>query len=340
MARALRFALLLVAAAAFTGCTLSETSTPPLSGPSELGLSLTLAATPDILTQDGSSQATVTVFARDGGGQPRGNVSCRVEIRVDGRPADYGMLSARNVTTGSDGRAVLYYTAPPSTPVSAADTVIDLAVTPIGNNFGNSFERFVSIRLVPSGTITPPGGVPAYFAFTPTAPAEMEAVTFGVTFCTTATTTGCTPNSGATGFSWSFGDGGTGTGATAIHQYNTAGTYMVTLTVTDSRGWPSSASQSVTVKAGQAPTASFTLTPASPRVLQDAILDGSASTAAAGRRIVQYEWNFGDGTPVKVRTESFTNHDWGTAGNFPVTLKVTDDAGRTATKMVVVIVIP
>ena len=49
--------------------------------------------------------------------------------------------------------------------------------------------------------------------------------------------------------------------------------------------------------------------------------------------------DFGDGT-VKVRTESFTNHDWVAAGNYPVTLKVTDDAGRTATKMIVVTVTP
>jgi len=104
MARALRFAVLLVAAAAFAGCEMTETKTPALSGPSELGLSLTLQASPDILTQNGSSQATLTVFARDGSGQPAKNVPLRVEVIVDGRVADYGTLSSRNVTTGSDGQ--------------------------------------------------------------------------------------------------------------------------------------------------------------------------------------------------------------------------------------------
>jgi len=255
MARALRFALLLVAAAAFTGCTLSETKTPPLAGPSEMGLSLTLQASPDILTQDGSSQSTLTVFARDGGGQPVRNVSCRVEIQVDGRTADYGQLSARNVTTGSDGRAVVVYTAPASSPVASTATVIDLAVTPIGSDFGNSLPRTVSIRLVPSGTITPPGGAPAYFTFSPESPAELDPVVFKVKFCEGDETTACTPAS-ATGFSWTFGDGGTANGSTASHQFASAGTYMVTLTVTDNRGWPSSATQTVIVKAGTAPTAS------------------------------------------------------------------------------------
>jgi len=69
MARALRF-LALVAAVALgaSACTVKKTEAPALTGPSELGLSLTVSATPDILTQDGSSQATVTVVARDSAG--------------------------------------------------------------------------------------------------------------------------------------------------------------------------------------------------------------------------------------------------------------------------------
>jgi PKD repeat protein len=340
MARALRALILLAAAAAAaTACRVKDTPAPPLSGPSELGLSLTIQASPDTLTQDGSSQSTLSVLARDAAGQPVRNVTCRIDIALDGALADFGKLSSRTVTTGSDGRAVVVYTAPPASPVATTDTVVSLVVTPIGTDFSNAFGRSVTLRLVPAGVITPPGGVAAFFTFTPTAPAELDQVTFAVKFCTGSETTGCTPT-GGTGYSWTFGDGGTASGTSAVHQYTSAGNYSVTLTVTDSRGFPSSSTQTVIVKAGTAPTASFTLTPSSPKALVDAILDGSASTAAAGRRIVSYDWNFGDATPPKHTTVAFTNHDWGVAGTFAVTLTVTDDAGRTGTKILVVTVTP
>src|SRR5207248_107591 len=40
-------------------------------------------------------------------------------------------------------------------------------------------------------------------------------------------------------YAWSFGDGSDGTGATPTHMYVAAGTYSVTLSVTDAKGAPS-----------------------------------------------------------------------------------------------------
>lgn len=125
-------------------------------------------------------------------------------------------------------------------------------------------------------------------------------------------------------YTWDFGDGDAGEGATTSHTYRSGGTYEVTLTVTDDRGATATTAQAVTVRgANTPPTASFTVAATDMSVA----LDASASADADGT-ISTYSWAFGDGQVAAGKTVS---HTYETAGEYTVTLTVTDDRGASAT---------
>jgi hypothetical protein len=109
-------ALGLAALLASTGCGLDETKVPPLFGPSELGLSLQMGASPDVVNADGVSQSVVSITARDENGRPAPNKLIYVSGFGDGALIAGGVLvgplqTGFTVQTGSNGVAQVVYQA-------------------------------------------------------------------------------------------------------------------------------------------------------------------------------------------------------------------------------------
>jgi PKD repeat protein len=312
-------AVVAAATAIASSCTLKNQDAPPLAGPSELGQSVNIAATPDVLPQDGASQSFLMITVRDANSQPMRNVTLRTEIRVGGVPVDFGTLSAKSVVTGNDGRASLVYTAPPS-PAVASDPfiLVDVVVTPLGTDFNNSNSRGAALRLVPQGTVIPPGDLQPRFTMTPTSPTDHQRVLFDAS----------TSQGSIASYRWNFGDGESDSGRTVDHDYELPGTYVVTLTVEDPYGRTQSTSQSITVTAtATKPTAIFVALPNPAKVNSTVTFDASASRTTPDARIEKYTWDFGDGTFTTTGGPT-TTKSFPTIGNRTIKLFVTDSAGR------------
>ena len=305
--------LLLAAALGAAGCTVHKNEAPQLSGPSELSLSLSSAANPDTLTQDGQSQSTIVVRARDANAQPVRSLPVRLDIVVNGAVQDFGRLSAKNVATGGDGTATVIYTAPDRVDSVDRSTSVAITATPGGTDATAQTPRSITIKLVPPGVITPPPGTAPNFTYTPGAPLVSQTVNFVADEDVSVIT-----------YAWSFGDGSTAIGRIVDHEFRDPGNYLVTLTTTDSTGAKASRSKDVEVGAGEFPTVDFTVSPGGPVVNETVFFNASGTVPSAGRRIVSYNWDFGDGT---TGTGLTTTHKFTKAASYTVNLTVTDDAG-------------
>ena len=123
---------------------------------------------------------------------------------------------------------------------------------------------------------------------------------------------------------WDFGDGGTSEEISPKHTFESTGDFTVTLTLTDDAGLQ--ASRSVIISVTDAPVAVIAADPpvaeSAPAVIS---FDGSGSFDPDGE-IVQYEWEFGDGSREFLQT---VTHVFATSGTYRVRLTVTDDKGVT-----------
>lgn len=223
---------LAVAASGAVGCSLSNQETPGLSGPSEFGTSIVLAATPEVLPQDGVSQSVVTATARDTAGRPMKDVA----IRWSALTSDPGSipavaLSATTSNTDASGHAAVIVTAP-QTPAQAPVTpnTVTVQAAPVSQDSSAAFPRFVTIRLqTPAGVPPATTGLLPRFTVKPSDPRAGVEVSFDATTSTTKVGTVITT------YAWNFGDGVTDVTSTPTtsHVYTEGRIYPVTLTITN-----------------------------------------------------------------------------------------------------------
>ncbi len=196
---------------------------------------------------------------------------------------------------------------------------ITLTVTDSWNRSGTPVSHTV--------TMTEPGGNTG-----PTA-------TFTVT-CTTNTT--CTTNSTGTAdpegntplrYVWNWGDGTpdtAGTSSNPTHVYNVAGSYTVTLTVSDSwgrAGTPVTHTATTPAEPGGnvGPTVTF---PQPVCTVRTCSVSSAGTTDPDGIR--SYVWSWGDSTTDSTGA-SPAAHTYVAAGTYTISLTVTDNWGKTTT---------
>lgn len=313
------------------GCT-QKVEPPSLAGPSTLARAITMTATKNTLFQDGVDFVDIQVTSTSPTGQTQ-TIPLRAEIFVSGidQPQDFGTLSTKAPVTPTTIR----YTAPNASTLAAGQVpqTVTIKVTPADSgDFRSEFARQLDLRLVPQGVITPSN--PKLVAKFVVSPTPLKAFTVASFDASSSEDQGTACNNKCS-YSWNFGDGTTGSGMVTTHQYRAVGGYLVNLSVVDNRGAQATAVQTVTVGASDPPVPEFTFSPIPAFVNVDIFFNAEASRAAAGRTIVGYGWNFGDGRTASGHTvaRSYPN-----TGTYTVTLRVTDDAGATATKSNTVIV--
>jgi PKD repeat protein len=140
-------------------------------------------------------------------------------------------------------------------------------------------------------------------------------------------------------YTWSFGDGATGSGVTVSHSYSVIGTYQVTLTVTDNVGLKNTVTNPVAVVNGVTAAFTFSDQPGSLTVIFNAEESrGSDSGFGTRNPITKYIWHFGDSENLEEKTSAITSHTFPAVGTFTVTLTVQDSAGRRQTTFTAVLV--
>lgn len=215
-------------------CTLDGVTAPELTGPSTAATSLVLTANPDTVVLNGQ-QSLVIVQARDASGAPLPSLKVHLDLFAGGSDtaSSCGRLSSTDITTGSDGRSSVVFTAPnvplPMPECSGFDGFITVVATAVGTNAQVSNQSAAAIRLLTPSSLSTPSTFAVNFSMAPN-PANVNQL---VNFSDAGSVS---PGHAIVGYVWNFGDGTTKSGPNVAHDFGARGTYNVTLTITDDIG--------------------------------------------------------------------------------------------------------
>ncbi len=136
--------------------------------------------------------------------------------------------------------------------------------------------------------------------------------------------------SGSYDYTWDFGDTNNGVGADTSHMFTSVGNYTIVLTATDTADSSNTSTAQLTVKV-VAPATEYSPVSISALAIDvsSAIIPFSPTfsvTANGGSDTFNYSWDFGDGATSTVANPS---HEYTVAGNYNVTLTVSDSADTT-----------
>jgi YD repeat-containing protein len=147
-----------------------------------------------------------------------------------------------------------------------------------------------------------------------------------------------------TDYQWDFdGDGvyetDTHTSSSTTHVYTAEATYNVRVKVTDNGGATDFTVRSLTILGNQPPVAALTATP-NPAVIGQAVAFSGAGSTDADGTVTDYQWDLdGNGTyESDTGTTKTTSKTYATAGTYNVSLKATDNGGKSSVMTVPVTV--
>jgi len=172
----------------------------------------------------------------------------------------------------------------------------------------SSTNAFVSV-FVSSGNTAPI----ASFTATPTSGTSPLLVNFDASGSSD-------PDNDPLSYTWTFGDGASGSGISPSHTYQNGGVYTATLTVSDGSASTSSTTTITVIAPNQGPTAAFTATPTTGEAPLVVSFDASTSSDPENDPLT-YSWAFGDGNNG---TGVSPNHTYLNPGSYTVTLTVSD----------------
>jgi PKD repeat protein len=178
--------------------------------------------------------------------------------------------------------------------------------------------RVYAAKTASSSTSTKTTELNPAFEFSPTSPEV------GMTVQFTDHTTG-----NPTSWQWDFGDGGTSTQQNPQHQYQSAGTFNVTLTVSNG-----TSSKSLTKSISVLPVLNpgFNYTPSVPEAGESIqFTDTSAGNPTS------WSWNFGDGATSSAQNPS---HAYSSGGTYTVTLQVSNGTYTKSTSKSITVLAP